>query len=110
MTEPRENVRAKDTVARLGGDEFALALPGLENSLDIDELMVRLLTALSSPYEVGARLITSASSIGLALYPNDGRDAATLLASADQAMYRSKQRGGATYCFYSGDDGHERVA
>ena len=100
----RARLRRDDTVARLGGDEFALVLADLRSEPAPGELIQRIVDSLSLPYEVGGKRFSCAASVGIALYPSDGEDAETLLAHADHAMYESKRRGGATYCFYT-DDG-----
>jgi diguanylate cyclase (GGDEF)-like protein len=87
-------VREADTVARLGGDEFAVflrSLPaGSETALQAAE---RLRGALSEPFELDGFMVEVESSIGIALYPDDGDNVDTLLQRADVAMYKAKQTG-----------------
>lgn len=88
-------LRGADTVARLGGDEFVLLLEGLpgegggEHALVVAHTVARL---LSQPLDVGcSQPVVVGASIGIALYPQHGNDADSLLALADGAMYRAKQ-------------------
>ncbi|CAN7328574.1 sensor domain-containing diguanylate cyclase [Pseudoduganella sp. LjRoot289] len=94
-------VRANDTVARLGGDEFLLLLPDLDPAQPgiAEDIVRRALLSVREPIAVcgGANALVSAS-IGLALYPDDGHDAAALLCAGDAAMYESKRRGRDQYC------------
>lgn len=90
----RDNVRAGDLVARLGGDEFVIAMPGLRDRWTAGAVAGKLVELLSSPIDVGnGRLIGVSASIGIATHPADGDDVATLLGSADNAMYAVKSGG-----------------
>jgi diguanylate cyclase (GGDEF)-like protein/PAS domain S-box-containing protein len=86
-------VRASDTVARLGGDEFALLLPGLGNPAEIAPALDKLTAAIERPIEVDGLPLGPEGSIGVAFYPDDGREVADLLKRADGAMYAAKQAG-----------------
>jgi diguanylate cyclase (GGDEF)-like protein len=79
-----------DTVARLGGDEFAVLRPG-EDVAGATLAMQKLLAALEAPVVVEGQALPSQASIGLALFPEHGDDAQTLLRHADVAMYSAKQ-------------------
>jgi len=91
-------IRESDTLARLGGDEFVLIAPG-PNEHPAHVLAERLQAALREPVCIQDSTWFVQASIGLAVYPQDGMDAETLLRSADIAMYRAKAagRGGVTY-------------
>jgi diguanylate cyclase (GGDEF)-like protein len=97
----RDGLRASDTVARLGGDEFAVLLPGadLEGAHWAAD---KLLNILEHPFELEGQLLDVRVSIGIALYPDHGADAETLLRRADVAMYVAK-RGGTGYAMYTTD-------
>ena len=86
-------------VARFGGDEFLVLTPLLE---DLDTAMhsaAALVGALVGPMRVGGRMLHSAASVGVALYPHDGLDAPTLIRRADAAMYKAKEMGGTGFQF-----------
>ncbi len=87
-------------LARLGGDEFAIIVPHVADVGAIEHLAERLLTCLKSqdPARVSPSLVSV--SIGIALYPADGRDRTELLSSADTALYRAKIEGKGTYRFF----------
>ncbi len=97
----RECVRGSDTVARLGGDEFVVVLMGMRRELDTTLVAQEILARLAQPFEIEGHDIRSSASIGIAIYPRDGRDAGTLLKHADMAMYAAKDRGRNTYHFYT---------
>jgi diguanylate cyclase (GGDEF)-like protein len=91
-------VRESDTLARLGGDEFVVIATGL-NEHPAHVLAERLQAALREPIAIGDSTCFAQASIGLAVYPQDGVDAESLLRGADIAMYRAKSagRGGVMY-------------
>ncbi len=98
-------VRASDTVARLGGDEFAVIL---ENLRGVDEEGARqvadkMIAAMAEPMLIGNQHLNTSCSIGISLYPADGRDGATLMKHADVAMYYAKERGRNNYRFFSAE-------
>jgi diguanylate cyclase (GGDEF)-like protein len=86
-------LRERDLVARFGGDEFAVLLPAT-GSAEAAKIARRLLASLSTPCIINGRSIDVAASIGLAVSPLHGRTPATLLRSADVAMYAAKRGGG----------------
>jgi len=86
-------VRDSDTVSRHGGDEFLVLLGGLSHASDAGNIAAKLLASLAEPASVGTHLLRLSASVGIALYPEDGEDAAGLIDSADAAMFRSKRRG-----------------
>ncbi|HID48346.1 MAG TPA: EAL domain-containing protein, partial [Chromatiales bacterium] len=100
-TRLRKVLRGGDTVARLGGDEFLLILPEID-SVDAAEMVVsRVQRLFEQPFLIDPREIYSAVSIGIAMYPADGGDVEQLLRAADTALYRAKDSGRKTHCFYS---------
>lgn len=88
-----ECVREEDTIARLGGDEFVVLLDGPTEKKQISAMAEKILRAFQKPFLLNARPTTVTASIGASLYPEDGRDAETLLDHADAAMYRAKGMG-----------------
>ena len=94
-------IRGTDTVARLGGDEFIVLAEDVANQVDVNEFGLRLLEALSEPFMLHGQECRVGASIGVAMFPNDGEDAAILLKNADVAMYRAKESGGNNLAFAS---------
>ena len=94
-------VRSTDTIARLGGDEFAMVLPDLARGQDAGLVAQKVLEAVGQPATVGNQTIPVTASVGIALYPFDATDPDVLLAQADRAMYRAKEKGGRCYQFVS---------
>ena len=95
-------LRAVDTVVRLGGDEFVILLVDQKKNIDgISSTIAKIRAAISAPLEIGGQTLRVGSSVGLANYPADGKDADTLLANADAAMYRAKELGRDNYQFYT---------
>jgi diguanylate cyclase (GGDEF)-like protein len=88
-------------VARLGGDEFTVIMAGLSDPDDAGKLARRILSSLAHPFRVAGREIFVNASIGIAVYPYDGKDLETLLMHADTAMYKAKEQGGNSYQAYS---------
>jgi diguanylate cyclase (GGDEF)-like protein/hemerythrin-like metal-binding protein len=90
----RSLVRATDTVARLGGDEFAVIISDLEDHLSLNRIGAKLIQALNEKIALSeGRFAHVGVSIGAAVYPDNALEMDTLLAAADDAMYRSKQSG-----------------
>ncbi len=94
-------VREYDTVVRLGGDEFVLLLTSLNKVEDISQSMRRVLTAVAEPCVIEGREFVVSCSIGIGIYPDDGKDPNTLLKHADSAMYKAKQSGRNNFQFYT---------
>ena len=96
-------VREGDTVARLGGDEFTVLLEDLASADDIPLVAQKFIHAVLQPFVLERREFFITTSIGVALYPNDGEDSITLLKNADTAMYRAKEAGRNNFQFYSAE-------
>jgi len=98
-------VRATDTVARLGGDEFAVILENLDDDDDegAQSVAEKMIAAMGAPMLIESQHLSTSCSIGISLYPNDGRDSQTLMKSADVAMYYAKEKGRNNYQFFSQD-------
>lgn len=85
--------RGDTTLARLGGDEFTVVLPGLAGAEVAERVAERVRTLVSEPVDLDGHLRVVTASIGIAVYPADGVDSATLIKHADIAMYRAKSDG-----------------
>jgi len=100
-TRLRETMRNEDTVARLGGDEFVVMVEALESENLAIATAARLLEAFHAPFFVKGHELMITSSIGIALYPDDGEDPETLMKNADMAMYRAKEKGRNNFQLYT---------
>ena len=90
-----------DDAGRIGGDEFTVLCTGLSSREEVGALAERVLLALAAPIAVDDHDVVLSASIGIASYPLDGEDSATLIANADAAMYLAKSEERNTYRFYS---------
>lgn len=102
-TRLRSAVRRSDTVSRHSGDEFVILLPEIERGDDAALVAGKLVRAASGPHRVDSRSVRLTASVGVALYPDDGRDAETLISHADAAMYDAKRRGSGGFRPYTPD-------
>ncbi|HWI09985.1 MAG TPA: diguanylate cyclase, partial [Burkholderiaceae bacterium] len=93
-------LRRSDTVARIGGDEFVLLLRGLGMPQSYALVAQAAIDALSVPMVLDGHAMQVGASIGIACFPDDGLDAATLMTHADMAMYAAKAAGRGTYRFF----------
>ena len=87
--------------ARSGGDEFVLLAPGLRSAEEAAALARRVLQVLARPFTIDGDSVTAGASIGIALYPRDGRDFAELAKNAEAALQHAKERGRGTFSFYT---------
>jgi len=99
----RSSVRESDTVARLGGDEFVLLVNGQGGPEAVSVVLERMLYAISQPWTTPQGDFNVTCSIGVALYPDDGTTAETLLKHADTAMYRAKEKGRNNFQFFTAE-------
>ena len=95
------SLRSQDTVARQGGDEFIVLLPSIANAQDAGTMAQKLLDALLSPFHFKGKQLHISASIGIAVFPDDGNDADTLLKHSDTAMYHAKDSGRNSYQFFA---------
>lgn len=101
------SMRGTDVVARLGGDEFIALLGELRNPADVTRTAREILKQMSTPFDLdgdGVHIAEISSSIGIALYPQDGKDVETLMKNADQAMYAAKESGRNRFQHYASVD------
>jgi len=94
-------LRSTDTVGRLGGDEFTVLLEDIHHIEEISTVALKILDAFTKPLEVGGRELHLSTSIGITLYPDDNKDAGTLLKNADIAMYQAKREGRNNFQFFA---------
>ncbi len=87
-------LRESDTVARLGGDEYTVLLPHINHDEDAVMVAQKILAAVNQKWMLDGYRLSLTTSIGISIYPTDGRDAETLLRKADAAMYHVKELGG----------------
>ncbi len=97
----KDNVRDADTVARQGGDEFVVVLNTIEHGAHAATVATKIVAALSHPFQVFGQSLYTGASVGIAMFPDDGQDVATLLKHADMAMYLAKESGRGRYKFFS---------
>ncbi|HEX2061259.1 MAG TPA: EAL domain-containing protein [Thermoanaerobaculia bacterium] len=104
----QNQMRGDEVVARLGGDEFAVVLPATADAQSSAITARRILNTLEQPFVVEGQVLEVGASIGIALFPEHGTDARTLLRRADVAMYAAKQKQSG-YSFHR-EDGETRSA
>ncbi len=100
----QEMLRQTDTIARMGGDEFAILLPDTDGE-GARQVVAKLQQALEAPFAIDGLTVTVEASMGIALYPEHGSKAETLIQRADVAMYAAKHGGGG-YVVYSTEQDH----
>ena len=90
-------VREADTVARLGGDEFVIVLWYVSGIDDAANVALKVIEAVSQPYDIEGSTVSITASVGVSLYPVHGKDADTLMKNADMALYDAKHAGKNAY-------------
>ncbi|MCE4557220.1 putative bifunctional diguanylate cyclase/phosphodiesterase [Roseateles cellulosilyticus] len=93
-------LRGSDLVGRFGGDEFVVLLTDVTARADVVVVLEALLQVVEVPVKADGRALSVTPSIGVAVFPDDGRLADELIQHADTAMYRAKAKGRATYQFF----------
>lgn len=99
----RSSLRETDFVARLGGDEFVIIQTDVSQPNASETLARKLVLELGRPYELEGQEVLSGTSIGLCVYPKDGKNSVELLKRADLALYRAKNSGRHNFQFYTSD-------
>jgi len=99
----RRHSRSVDTLARIGGDEFNVLIENIDHTHELEAIAASYLSLFSPPFRVGSQEISISASIGIAIYPLDGKDSITLTKNADLAMYKAKERGRNNFSFFSND-------
>jgi diguanylate cyclase (GGDEF)-like protein/PAS domain S-box-containing protein len=96
-------VRKSDTVSRQGGDEFVILLPEIAHAADAVVSAAKILVELKKTHNIGEHALRVTGSIGISTYPDNGKDAETLVKNADTAMYHAKENGRDTCRFFRPD-------
>jgi diguanylate cyclase (GGDEF)-like protein/PAS domain S-box-containing protein len=102
-------LRKSDTIARMGGDEFIIIVPEMDKTADVTVVVNKIITLFHTPFECNGIKLPSSTSIGVAMYPEDGDNGELLMRCADIAMYNAKAYGGNNFCFYSPEIDHNQV-
>ncbi len=97
----KAKLRPEDTLARLGGDEFTIVIEDVKALDEIQILAERILQVMTQPIHMGGHTLYTSCSIGISVYPQDGKNPDHLVKYADAAMYRAKEEGRNNYQFYS---------
>ena len=97
----RECLRDTDTLSRQGGDEFLIVLNNMPDTESITVVSEKILARLAEPFAIDQHELAISLSIGIAVYPDDGKDFDTLLKQSDTAMYQAKDSGRNTYRFHT---------
>lgn len=95
-----KSLRETDTIGRWGGDEFSVVVEDVKQREDIESVVKRFLDIFKEPIAIKNHIINTTCSIGVSLYPDDGRTSITLLKHADTAMYYAKKEGANTFRHY----------
>lgn len=95
------SLRKGDTVARLSADEFAVIMNDVAKEEDVAPVARKLLAAVMQPLNLGGREIYTSTSMGISLYPKDGKNGESLIKNASAALYRAKSVGGGSFRFYA---------
>ena len=96
----RASLTEADVVARLGGDEFVVILTAVSGRDQVSTIARSVISALSKPLTIGHHECLATASIGISMFPSDGRDESTLMKHADRAMYQAKEEGKNDFRFF----------
>ena len=94
-------LRRDDTLARLGGDEFVLLWDGTREFEDVALVAQKVLASVAQPFNIDGRTLSVTASVGISVFPGDGRNFAELLKNAEAALHAVKDAGGNAYRFFS---------
>ncbi|MEM5559084.1 EAL domain-containing protein [Aliarcobacter cryaerophilus] len=94
-------LRPNDFIARVGGDEFVLIIQDFKSNLELTNIIKRVQKQLSKPWVIQTHPVETTCSIGIAIFPQDGKDQISLMKSADIAMYEAKKHGRNQYHFFT---------
>lgn len=93
-----EQLRAADIVGRFGGDEFVVLIENVQQQADIERIAGDIIKSMQQPFRISELNISVGASVGIAIFPQHGKNAQRLLKLADEAMYKAKQGGRNRYC------------
>ncbi len=93
-------LREEDTIARIGGDEFVFLIENSENLSDLESILEKVMNTFKEDIIVKGLTFQLSSSIGISIFPDDGKNIEDLIKNADTAMYQAKEAGKNTYRFY----------
>jgi diguanylate cyclase (GGDEF)-like protein/PAS domain S-box-containing protein len=96
----KNSLRKEDIVARIGGDEFAIILSDLETPEEALYVARKIIDQFNKPFKIDNRQFTITTSMGIAIFPDDGNDDKKLLAAADLALHRAKENGQSQFAFF----------
>lgn len=96
----KDKLRAMDTVARMGGDEFVVLLENMPTETLAADIASDLIRTAAQPMQIRGNLVQVSASVGIALCPDDGKEASELMKHADTAMYAAKTAGRNTFRFF----------
>jgi diguanylate cyclase (GGDEF)-like protein/PAS domain S-box-containing protein len=97
----KESMRKEDFISRVGGDEFFILMRNIDECTEVSSLCERLLFALNYEINIDGKHVYTSASIGITMFPEDGRETSALLINADTAMYSAKYSGKAKFCFFN---------
>lgn len=100
-------LRGSETFARLGGDEFAIMLGNLDSSDQAGQVARRIISVLYKPFDIASTSIKATLSLGISLFPDNGKTSEELFKNADIAMYRAKKNGRNQICFFEDEMQHK---
>jgi len=95
------HLRDYDMVARFGGDEFVLLMPQIKDNTEVVAVVDKIIKEFSSVFYLDKEEAFITTSIGISIFPDDGKTVGELLQHADAAMYRAKDAGRGRYCFFT---------
>ena len=95
------SVRDIDFVARIGGDEFVVVLPKFHHSMEIVDIAKRIIKNISRPLNINDKTFNIGASIGIVIYPKNGKNKTELIKNADIAMYKAKELGKNQFYFFT---------
>lgn len=99
----QKTLRESDFISRWGGDEFVVILENIVSASDTALVATNLIDVLKEPMEIDGHHLVTTASIGIALFPENGTDANTLIKHADSAMYQAKDMGKNNFCYYTSE-------